>query len=334
MRRILGAVLRKTVARAGPASAVTVNLAVKRLRAGLPRRMISVLVRVGVVVGVAAVILPSGAAQALGGFHTSGNSVRVRADASTQASQVSFIPAAGTAIDIACQTAGQTVSLPGWGTSPIWDKLNGYGGGYISDLFVRETAYARFDPRLSQCGAPPAPTAGNPAAGGSLGGGVNMQSACNAQYPGRGLTATATDSKNAYSWKCVGSGVSRGIDVSSQCRAQYGAGAVAAVANPASAWSWYCYNPASSSGVACVFNDPRLLFGLAGHVGWGFELPGGNWEFGANEGPKLWPLVKADVSKTTNNSPGSEATMLAWFINGGLHPLPVRDSPGLQRIRG
>ena len=144
-----------------------------------------------------------------------------------------------------------------------------------------------------------------------------MQSACNAQYPGRGLTATATDSKNAYSWKCVGPGVSLGINVDSQCRAQYGAGAVAAVANPASAWSWYCYNSASSSGEACVFNDPRLLFGLAGHVGWGFELPGGNWEFGANEGPKLWPLVKADVSKTTNNPPGSEATMLAWFINRG-----------------
>jgi hypothetical protein len=317
MRRFLCAVLMKTVALAGPAPAVTVNLAVKRLRAGRLRRTIPLLVRVGVVVGVAAVLLPSGAAQALGGFHTSGNSVRVRSGASTQASQVSFIPAAGTAIDIACQTAGQTVSLPGWGTSPIWDKLDGYGGGYISDLFVSETSYARFDPRLPQCGASPAPTASNPAAGGSLGGGVNMQSACNAQYPGRGLTATATDSKNAYSWKCVGSGVSLGIDVGSQCRAQYGAGAVAAVANPASAWSWYCYNPASSSGEACVFNDPRLLFGLAGHVGWAFELPGGNWEFGANEGPKLWPLVKADVSKTTNNPPGSEATMLAWFINRG-----------------
>jgi hypothetical protein len=91
---------------------------------------------------------------------------------------------------------------------------------------------------------------------------------------------------------------------------------VAAVANPASAWSWYCYNPASSPGEACVFNDPRLLFGLAGHVGWGFELPGGNWEFGANEGPKWWPLVKADVSITAAHT-GSEATMLAWFINAG-----------------
>jgi hypothetical protein len=310
MRRILGAVLRKTAAPAGPASAVTVNLAIKRLRAGLPRRMIPVLVRVGVAVGVAALILPSGAAQALGGFHTSGNSVRVRAAASTQASQVSFIPAAGTAIDIACQTTGQTVSLAGWGTSPIWDKLNGYGGGYISDLFVRETPYARFDPRLTQCGASPAPAPGNPVSA-SLGGGVNMQSACNAQYPSQGLTATATDSNNAYSWKCVGPGVSRGIDVSSQCRAQYGAGAVAAAANPASAWSWYCYDPPSSPGEACVFNDPRLLFGLAGHVGWGFELPGGNWEFGANEGP-----AKADVSVTRAYT-GNEASMLAWFINRG-----------------
>ena len=87
---------------------------------------------------------------------------------------------------------------------------------------------------------------------------------------------------------------------------------MAAVANPASAWTWYCYTPASSSGEACVFNDPRLFFGLAGDVGWGFELPGGNWEFGANEGPKN----KADVSNTAAYN-GSEATMLAWFINGG-----------------
>jgi hypothetical protein len=315
MRRIFGPVLQKMAALAGPASAVTGNLTGRRLRAGLLRRVMSVLVRAGVIAGVAAVLLPSGAAQALGGFHTSGNSVRVRAAASTQASQVSIIPAAGTAIDIACQTAGQTVSLPGWGTSPIWDKLNGYGGGYISDLFVRGTPYGRFDPSLPQCGASPAPPPGNPA-GASLGGGVNMQSACNAQYPGRGLTATATDPKNAYSWKCAGPGVSRGIDVGAQCRAQYGAGAAVAVANLASAWSWYCYTPASSPGEACVFNDPRFLFNLAGHVGWGFELPGGNWEFGANEGPKWWPLVKWDVSKTQFNPSGSEAAMLAWFING------------------
>ena len=117
--------------------------------------MIPVLFRVGVVVGVAAVVLPSGTAQALGGFHTSGDNVRVRFGASTQTPQISSIPAAGTAIDIACQTTGQTVSLPGWGTSPIWDKLNGYGGRYISDLFVRETPYAQFDPRLPRCGAPP-----------------------------------------------------------------------------------------------------------------------------------------------------------------------------------
>jgi hypothetical protein len=163
---------------------------------------------------------------------------------------------------------------------------------------------------IPQCGVPA------PSEGGSLGGGVNMQSACNAQYPGRGLTATATDSKNVYSWKCVGSGVSLGIDVGSQCRAQYGGGAVAAAANPASAGSWYCYNSASSSSEACVFNAPAFAFGLAGHVGWAFKWPSGNWEFGANEGPKWWPLVEADVSITSDKT-GSDATMLAWFINGG-----------------
>ena len=86
---------------------------VERLRVGWIRRMIPVLFRVGVVVGAAAIVLPSGTAQALGGFHTSGDNVRVRVGASTQTPQISSIPAAATAIDIACQTTGQTVSLPG-----------------------------------------------------------------------------------------------------------------------------------------------------------------------------------------------------------------------------
>ncbi len=72
-------------------------------------------------------------------------------------------------------------------------------------------------------------------------GGVDMQHACDAQYPGRSLQAVATDLNNAYSWRCTGPGVSLSIDVTQECIAQYGNGAVSAVANPASAWSWYCY---------------------------------------------------------------------------------------------
>jgi surface antigen len=72
-------------------------------------------------------------------------------------------------------------------------------------------------------------------------GGVNMQRACDTQYQGRGLKAVATNSKSAYSWKCQGRGVSLGINVGAECRTQYGSGAVAAVANPDSATSWYCH---------------------------------------------------------------------------------------------
>lgn len=99
-------------------------------------------------------------AQAVTGFHTSASSVRVRAAANTQSTQISTIAATGTAIDIACQASGESVTASGFGTSAVWDKLNGYGGGYISDLFVRETSYAQFDARIPRCEAPapPAPT--------------------------------------------------------------------------------------------------------------------------------------------------------------------------------
>jgi uncharacterized protein YraI len=105
------------------------------------------------------ILLPAAAAQAVGGFHTSFSSVRVRAGASTQTAQVSAVTAAGTAIDIACQIMGERITAVG-GTSAVWDKLNGYANGYISDLFVRETLYARLDPRLPVCnGAPSGPVA-------------------------------------------------------------------------------------------------------------------------------------------------------------------------------
>jgi surface antigen len=89
-------------------------------------------------------------AQAVSGYHTNSDSVRVRAGATTQSAQVNVIGRAGTAIDIACQTSGQTVSLDGFGTSAVWDKLNGYQG-YISDLLVRETPYGTFDSRIPRC---------------------------------------------------------------------------------------------------------------------------------------------------------------------------------------
>jgi hypothetical protein len=68
---------------------------------------------------------------------------------------------------------------------------------------------------------------------------------------------------------------------------------------------------ATPSGEACVFDAPRLSRGTVGHVGWGFKLPDGNWEFGANEGPG-----KRDASNTWAEAGGWDA-MLATFTNGG-----------------
>jgi hypothetical protein len=99
----------------------------------------------------AALTFGTSSALAVGGYHTSGAGVRVRATASSQATQVSAIATTGTAIDISCQLKAETVTATGFGTSAVWDKLNGYGNGYISDLFVRETPYGQLDSRLPVC---------------------------------------------------------------------------------------------------------------------------------------------------------------------------------------
>jgi hypothetical protein len=109
-------------------------------------------------------IADGGVAQAVTGYHTSAAGVRVRQGPSTQTGIVNTIAAAGTAIDIACQVGGQQVTASGFGTSTVWDQLNGWNG-YISDLFVRETLYGAFDSRIPKCGAP-APSSPAPAAPG------------------------------------------------------------------------------------------------------------------------------------------------------------------------
>jgi hypothetical protein len=67
---------------------------------------------------------------------------------------------------------------------------------------------------------------------------------------------------------------------------------------------------------ACVFDAPTGVTVIAGkeifgHVGWGFELPSGNWEFGANEGPG-----NLFISKTWYAT-GTWAQMLSAFRNKG-----------------
>ena len=71
-------------------------------------------------------------------------------------------------------------------------------------------------------------------------------------------------------------------------------------------------------GKACVFDAPSgvtPVFGhdIFGHVGWGFELPSGYWEFGANEGPG-----SLDISKTWYAT-GTFQQMLNSFRDKGRH---------------
>jgi hypothetical protein len=72
-------------------------------------------------------------------------------------------------------------------------------------------------------------------------GGVDMQRACNEQYPAYGLRATVTDQHNAFSWRCTAPwGYSAGIDVNRECVSQYGGGAYSVLLNASDPYSWRC----------------------------------------------------------------------------------------------
>ena len=72
-------------------------------------------------------------------------------------------------------------------------------------------------------------------------GGVDMQRACDTQYPGFGLAARVLDQHNAYSWRCVAPwDNTRGIDVNRACANQYGGGAYAGLGDSRNPYSWYC----------------------------------------------------------------------------------------------
>ena len=155
--------------------------------------------------------------------------VNVRSGPGTGSSVIGSEPT-GAGFTLQCQWQGSTSV----GGNATWDEVSFANGlsGAISDYYTTTPSFNSFAPGTGACGSSPS--------GGSLGG-VDMQRACNTQYPGRGLRATVTNASSAYSWQCVGPGVSLGIDVTSECRTQYGYGAVSAAANPGSAWSWYCH---------------------------------------------------------------------------------------------
>jgi hypothetical protein len=74
-------------------------------------------------------------------------------------------------------------------------------------------------------------------------GGVSIQGACNAQFPG---TTADVVQNNVYGWRCKtywsgGPVYYSGIDLSRQCRAQYGSSASANYTNYNDPYSWRCY---------------------------------------------------------------------------------------------
>jgi hypothetical protein len=73
-------------------------------------------------------------------------------------------------------------------------------------------------------------------------GGVDMQRACNTQYPPvYGLRAEVLNQRNAFSWRCTAPwDQTRGIDVNRECVTQYGGGAHAGLRDGRNPYSWYC----------------------------------------------------------------------------------------------
>jgi hypothetical protein len=76
-------------------------------------------------------------------------------------------------------------------------------------------------------------------------GGIDMQAACNNQYPGQGRLARVL-TNNVYGWKCVtGSVPVAPGDISTwqQCQVQYGAnrGVYSKYADYNNPYSWSCY---------------------------------------------------------------------------------------------
>ncbi|WP_300613173.1 CHAP domain-containing protein [Trebonia sp.] len=175
---------------------------------------------------IAATAAPSFAA----GTYSTTASVNVRTGPGTGYASIGIAPS-GAQFTLQCQWQGGT-NINGNAT---WDDVTFANGlsGAITDYYTTTPSWNSYAPGTGPCGSTQVVVH-------SLGG-VDMQQACDTQYPGRGLEAVATNANSAYSWQCVGPGTSLGIDVTAECATQYGNGAVAAVTNPASAWSWYCH---------------------------------------------------------------------------------------------
>src|SRR5260370_14360787 len=152
-----------------------------------------------------AIALWAAPSYAAGTYRTT-TTVNVRSGPGTGSAVIGSEPT-GAPFTLLCQWQGST-SIGGNST---WDKVTFGNGltGAISDDLTTTPSFNSYAPGTGACGVSTAPAP----SGGSLGG-VDMQRACNTQYPGRGLQATATNVNSAYSWQCAGAGVSLGINVS------------------------------------------------------------------------------------------------------------------------
>lgn len=101
--------------------------------------------------GGAYVVASPTTAAAEGTYTVTGDGSAVRQQANTSSGVIARLNN-GARVVIDCQVIGQSVSMQGRGTSSVWDHLKAYNG-FISDLLIKETAYAQRDPNLPTCGS-------------------------------------------------------------------------------------------------------------------------------------------------------------------------------------
>lgn len=70
-------------------------------------------------------------------------------------------------------------------------------------------------------------------------GGINITQQCRVQY-GASWSAIVLDAGNPYSWRCTWSGYQYGVNLDAGCVNQYGGGAFSILLDPHNAYSWRC----------------------------------------------------------------------------------------------
>lgn len=68
---------------------------------------------------------------------------------------------------------------------------------------------------------------------------INITQQCKVQY-GSSYTAIVLNTSNPYSWRCAYSGYQYGVNLDAGCVNQYGAGAFSLLEDPNNAYSWRC----------------------------------------------------------------------------------------------